>query len=398
MSAVVAQPDEPGPSAPQARGLRILVVDDSPSVRALLRGFLVREGHEVLAAEDGAAAMELFDAGRPDVVLMDVMMPNMDGIEATRLLRAGARERWVPVILLSALDAEDDVVRGLGAGADDYLVKPINLSILKAKISSFQRIAGLQRQLLDQAATLAQFREAQLAELELAGALIANIVRRDSLDDPALAWEVLPSERFSGDVVAAARSPTGELYTMLGDATGHGLTASVSLIPALQVFYGMVRRALPLADMVREINGRLKDLLPVGRYLAAALMVVDERRRRAEVWNGGMPQAFLLDAGGGICRVFASAHLPLGIAADAEFDGTCTRFDWDAPSEIVFFSDGVPEAEDAHGRPFGAERLAQILCASVAGGRAARIMQSLRGHLGTTQAIDDASILAVRLP
>lgn len=396
---VVADPvGELGSAVPVGEGLRVLVVDDSAAVRALLRGFLVREGHEVLVAGDGTAALEAFEAWGPDVVLMDVMMPIMDGIEATRHLRNHSGDRWVPVILLSALDGEDDVVRGLGAGADDYLAKPINLSILKAKISSFRRIAGMQRQLMEQAAALAQFRDTQLTEQELASALIGNIVRRDSLDDPAIGWEVLPSELFSGDVVAAARGPTGTLYTMLGDATGHGLTASVSLIPALQVFYGMVRKALPLTEVVREINGRLKDLLPVGRYLAATLMVVDERARRAEVWNGGMPPAFLFDAQGELCRTFDSTHLPLGIVADGAFDGTCVSFDWDAPREVVFFSDGVPEAEDAHGRPFGIERLSFCLRASAAGLRAASVMRELSAHLGDTAATDDASILTVRLP
>lgn len=398
MSVVAVPVSELGSAVPVGGRLRVLVVDDSAAVRALLRGFLVREGHEVLVAADGMAALEAFETGSPDVVLMDVMMPIMDGIEATRHLRTHAGDRWVPVILLSALDAEDDVVRGLGAGADDYLVKPINLSILKAKISSFRRIAGMQRQLMEQAATLAQFRDAQLTEQELASALIGNIVRRDSLDDPAIGWEVLPSELFSGDVVAAARGPEGKLYTMLGDATGHGLTASVSLIPALQVFYGMVRKALPLAEVVREINGRLKDLLPVGRYLAATLMVMDERARCAEVWNGGMPSALLFDAQGGLCRTFDSAHLPLGIVRDGEFDGTCVSFGWEAPREVVFFSDGVPEAEDAHGRPFGIDRLSASLRASAPGTRASRVMRELSAHLGETAATDDASILTVRLP
>ncbi len=398
MSVVAVPVSELGSAVPVGGRLRVLVVDDSAAVRALLRGFLVREGHEVLVAGDGMAALEAFETGRPDVVLMDVMMPVMDGIEATRHLRTHAGERWVPVILLSALDAEDDVVRGLGAGADDYLVKPINLSILKAKISSFRRIAGMQRQLMEQAATLAQYRDAQLTEQELASALIGNIVRRDSLDDPSIGWEVLPSELFSGDVVAAARGPEGKLYTMLGDATGHGLTASVSLIPALQVFYGMVRKALPLTEMVREINGRLKDLLPVGRYLAATLMVMDERVRCAEVWNGGMPPALLFDAQGDLCRTFDSAHLPLGIVRDDEFDGTCMSFGWEAACEVVFFSDGVLEAEDAHGRPFGIDRLSASLRASAPGTRASRVMHELSAHLGDTAATDDASILTVRLP
>jgi two-component system, HptB-dependent secretion and biofilm response regulator len=384
--------------AGRTEGLRVLVADDSPAVSTMLRGILVREGHAVIVAADGARALELFAASPPDIVLMDVVMPTVDGIEATRRLRERAAGRWVPVILLSALDTEDDVVRGLEAGADDYLVKPINLSILKAKIRSFQRIARMQSQVFEQAEVLGRLRDEQAAEEQLAHALIGNMVRRKGLDDPALAWEVLPSARFSGDAVAAGRGPTGRLYAMLGDATGHGLAASVSLLPALQVFYGMVRKGLPLPAMVREINACLRDVLPADRYLAAALMVVDEAGRSAEVWNGGMPCIVLLDATGAVIRRFESTHVPLGILADAAFDGACAPLVWDGPVEIAVCSDGVVEGANAAGEPFGFERLERSLGAAPAGARAARVVRDLELHLAGAAAVDDASVLTIRLP
>jgi CheY-like chemotaxis protein len=384
--------------AGRPEGLRVLVVDDSQAVSTMLRGFLVREGHAVTVASDGARALELFAASPPDIVLMDVVMPTVDGIEATRRLRERAGGSWVPVILLSALDTEDDVVRGLEAGADDYLVKPINLSILKAKIRSFQRIARMQNQVMEQAKVLGRLSDQQAAEEQLAHALIGNMIRRKGLDDPALAWEVLPSARFSGDAVAAARGPTGRLYAMLGDATGHGLAASVSLLPALQVFYGMVRKALPLPALVREINACLRDVLPSDRYLAAALMVVDEAGRAAEVWNGGLPRIALLDAAGVVIERFESAHVPLGILADAVFDDACAPLRWDAPAEIAVCSDGVVECENAAGEAFGFERLERSLRAGPAGSRAARVVRDLEAHLAGAAAVDDASVLTIRLP
>ncbi|MEO8039518.1 MAG: SpoIIE family protein phosphatase [Betaproteobacteria bacterium] len=379
-------------------GLRILAVDDSAPVRALLKGFLEREGHEVTLASDGDHALELFESVDPDLVLMDVVMPKLDGIEATRRIRCIAPGRWVPVILLSALDSEDDAVQGLRAGADDYLAKPLNLSILKAKISSFRRIADMQLQLAQQASALALFHEEQIEEQELANALIGNFARSEGLADPAIDWAVLPSQRFSGDVVAAVRSPSGALYTMLGDATGHGLTASVSLIPALQIFYGMGRKGMPLGQMVAEINARLKELLPVGRYLAVSLMVLDEQARAAEVWNGGLPPTLVIDAQGECSDVLESAHLPLGILGEADFDSSCAVLRWSGPAEVVFYSDGVIEAQDAAGIAFGLDRLRQGLSAAGAGTRAERVEQDLRAHLGAIAATDDASILAVLLP
>lgn len=390
-AAVVARP-----VAPSAR-LRILVADDSAAVIALLRGFLVREGHEVVVAADGGEALVQFERQRPDLVLMDVVMPTMDGIAATRRLREIAAGRWVPVILLSALDTEDDVVRALEAGGDDYLVKPINLSVLKAKIRSFQRIAVMQTQLVEQAARLERLSDERQMEEQVANALIGNMVRREGLNDPLLAWEVRPSSRFSGDAVAAVRASNGHLYAMLGDATGHGLTASVSLLPALQVFYGMAQKGLPLRAIVREINARLRDLLPVGRYLAAVLMLLDESARSLEIWNGGMPAALLLDGTGATVSTHPPAHVPLGILSEAEFDHRCDVLRWGDAGQIVVHSDGVTDCQNASGEPFGPERLHRSLRAALPEARAARVRDDLNDHLAGGTGFDDASVLTVLL-
>ena len=384
------------PAASNAR-LRVLVADDSAAVTALLRGFLLREGHEVVVAADGREAVAQFERQRPDLVLMDVVMPTMDGIAATRRLREIAAGRWIPVILLSALDAEDDVVRGLEAGGDDYLVKPINLSVLKAKIRSFQRIAVMQAQLVEQAERLERLSNERQMEEQVANALIGNMVRREGLNDPLLAWEVLPSSRFSGDAVAAARGPYGHLYAMLGDATGHGLTASVSLLPALQVFYGMAQKGLPLRAIAREINARLRELLPVGRYLAAVLMMIDEDARSLEIWNGGMPAALLLDGAGAPVSSHPAAHVPLGILREADFDHRCDVLRWDAPAQLMVHSDGVTDCQNASGEPFGPERLCRSLRAAPPEARAARVRSDLNAHLAGGPGFDDASILTVLL-
>jgi CheY-like chemotaxis protein len=380
-----------------ASRLRVLVVDDSPSVLALLRGFLAREGHDVVAAEDGERGLALFHETAPDLVLMDVMMPVLDGIEATRRLRTMATARWVPVILLSALDTEDDVVQGLDAGADDYLIKPINLSILRAKIRSFRRILELQRHLLDQARVLVEFRDDQLAEEELARALLRNIARPEGLRDPAVSSEVIAAERFSGDVAAVARGADGALYGMLGDATGHGLTASVSLIPALQVFFGTARKGLPLETVVREMNRGLREVLPVGRYLAAALVRVDGSSNRASVWNGGMPPVLVLDGAGRERHCLASRNVPLGILQDADFCADCEAICWNDARELVLLSDGVVEAEDTTGVPYGMLRVKRTLQNAILGERVAACMRALRDHLGGVPARDDASMLAIRV-
>ncbi len=398
MSAAVAATSAHRTAPRSDPAARILVVDDSPSVVALLRGFLVHEGYEVVVATNGLEALERYAEQPPDLVLMDVMMPELDGIETVRRMRAEhSADAWVPVIFLSALDTEDDAVRALEAGGDDFVGKPVNLSILRAKMRSMARIAALQKEQRLQATALRAARDEELAEQELAQALISNIVLREGVNDRAIEWTVLPSQRFSGDVVAAARAPDGALYALLADATGHGLTASVSLIPALQVFYGMAKKGLPVPELVTEMNARLKDLMPVGRYIAAVVIRLEPDGLSGVAWNGGMPALVLLDPDGGVCASLASNHLPLGIAGPAQFDPFPARFRGERGGLLAAFSDGVLEAEREDGEAFGPGAALDAIRGAGAGRRVAALCAALKAHIGSDSPPDDASALLVRL-
>ncbi|MEK7738028.1 MAG: response regulator, partial [Pseudomonadota bacterium] len=132
-----------------AQSFTVQVVDDTAANRQILQVFLKKLGFKVIAAEDGIQAVEQFSVSRPDIVLMDVMMPVMDGYEATRRIKALCGERWVPVVFLSALDKHENLVAGLDAGGDDYLHKPVNFVVLEAKLRSLMRTMNVQQALAE---------------------------------------------------------------------------------------------------------------------------------------------------------------------------------------------------------------------------------------------------------
>jgi len=119
---------------------RILCVDDMADILALLQRFLESEGYEVVCAANGAQALDLASSERPDVILLDVMMPGLDGIEVCRRVKADPHLRSIPVILLTARGDDQDVIRGLDAGADDYVTKPFKREILAARVRSAVRV------------------------------------------------------------------------------------------------------------------------------------------------------------------------------------------------------------------------------------------------------------------
>ena len=137
--------------------MKILVVDDTLTERMILSAVLKKLGHEVVTGEDGREAVELYAEHQPDLLLMDVMMPVMDGHQAAREIRAhqALAEDWVPIIFLSGRSEARDIQQGIEAGGDDYLTKPVDQTVLAAKMKAMQRIAAMRGRLLEVSRELA---------------------------------------------------------------------------------------------------------------------------------------------------------------------------------------------------------------------------------------------------
>jgi len=150
---------------------RILVVDDTPMNVKLLEGVLTGHGYEVLTAGSGAAALERVREDRPDLVLLDVVMPELSGYEVCRRLRADESTRLLPIVMVTALDPGQERVKGIEAGADDFLTKPINQAELLARVRSLLRVKALHDELGELNRTLEQRVRDQVAQLERLGRL-----------------------------------------------------------------------------------------------------------------------------------------------------------------------------------------------------------------------------------
>jgi len=127
--------------------MKILIVDDSATIRAGLSKLVKRMGHSVIEADDGDKALNAYLRDRPDLVLIDVMMPVMDGYEAAQRMRKSNPEEWVPIIFLSSKEDDQDLDRAIESGGDDYLVKPVSFVVLNAKIRALHRLETMRSKL-----------------------------------------------------------------------------------------------------------------------------------------------------------------------------------------------------------------------------------------------------------
>lgn len=494
--------------------MKVLAVDDNRTNLHILQVFLKKLGHDVILAENGEEAVRRFQSDAPDMILLDIMMPIMDGFEAARRIKAISRERWTPVIFLSALNRDENLVEGLDAGADDYLTKPINFVVLEAKLRSMQRSLAMQQASIDSlrrlqtisdnvadaivtmdeqgliasanrsaerifgwpssellgqsiralipdlaqntgagssglereadaqhrdgrrfAATIsvtqidldnkrmsigvirdiserkqaeerlresarqlqAYFDQTQ-SEQQLAMRLMEKQLHRSGLKDERLHYKVIPAENFSGDIVAAARSPEGRFYALLADATGHGLPAAISVLPVLALFYRMAKLNGSVGEIVQELNQQLKESMPIGRFVAATLLCLDEANRSGTIWVGGTPQAFMFDRWGQLTRIFASENLALGIIDSREMECRPVEFTWESETQLLLCSDGLLEAANKDGAQFGIDGLTAAAANTSPANRFQQIDAALVRHLDGGVASDDVSLMVIDCP
>lgn len=346
---------------PPQQALTVLVAEDGAADRTLLAQIVRRQGHQVFTAENGEQAVALFVERRPQLVLLDALMPVMDGFEAARQIKALAGEALVPIIFLTSLNEEEGLVRCLEAGGDDFMAKPYSAVILGAKIRAMDRLRRLQATVLEQRDQITRHHHHLLNEQRVAKAVFDKVAHSGCLSAPNIRYLQSPYALFNGDLMLAAFTPAGDMRVLLGDFTGHGLPAAVGAMPLAEVFYGMTAKGYGMAQILREMNAKLKRILPVDMFCCALLLDLSLQRGSVEVWNGGMPDGYRLSVSGHMLSSLSSRHLPLGILAAERFDDSTEVLPLAPGERLLLLSDGVLDTADDQERLFGVERLRAVL-------------------------------------
>ncbi|WP_028303576.1 ATP-binding SpoIIE family protein phosphatase [Oceanospirillum maris] len=376
--------------------MRILAVDDTRANLVLLQAMLKRSGHDVVTAGNGEEALKVFVEQQPDLVLMDVMMPGMDGFEAAQKLQEMAAPRWVPIIFISAAATEEYYIKGHQSGGADYLFKPINQVILNTKIDSIKRIVDMQDTLHSQNTALQEYVEKDESERRISRHIMEHMAESEGLEDPLIKSMITPAEQFSGDVLCAARSPSNRLYMLIGDAVGHGLAAAINTLPISGTFYSMVYKGFELQTIGKELNRRIKEAMPTGCFVACGIIMIDPSESFAEVWNAGLPTFYCVDSHGHVSDTFESTQLPLGVLGGDQYEVSSEIIPYRPGHQIIVFSDGLIEAENDEGEFFGIERL--LGCLHNPENRLDDIRYALEDFMGDEKPHDDVTLALIDMP
>ncbi|NLW05635.1 MAG: serine/threonine-protein phosphatase [Pseudomonadaceae bacterium] len=266
---------------------------------------------------------------------------------------------------------------------DSILVVLLNL------LGSSRAISGY-TQKLETAINLSEQENTMAAEVLYGHLLVKNTDQLAGIN-----YQICSSSRFSGDIIQVKRSPSGSTFILVADATGHGLSATITVMPVISVFNAMVQKGYQLPFILSEMNKHLVRDLPDDRFVAAILVEIDPAHNEVSIWNGAMPAALKLNKQGEIIKEFHSKHMALGILDDAMFDSTPERLTLPKDGHLMVYSDGLIEQENSKQQQFGNQLLNQLLQQKITQDPIKSVIQSVLDFAELEQPDDDISLCQI---
>ena len=364
----------------------ILVVDDTPENIDVLRGILSAD-YTIKVANSGQLALKVVAAQPPSLILLDVMMPGMDGYEVCRQLKASPLTCAIPIIFVTAKAETGDEVHGLTLGAVDYLIKPVVPAIVRARVQTQLALRQAQHELEEKNLTLRD-------EKELLEDIVSRMRSASPFDSLKVRYIQSSLERTAGDIVLSAYRPDGAQHVLIGDFSGHGLPAAFGGPLVSYIFYHMSAEGCALRHIIEEVNRILCRQLPTQLYMASAALELSPDRKRAMVWNCGMPPVLCM--GTASVNRINSGGLPLGISESADTYDPHILAETESGMHFYLYSDGVTEAMSVERELYGQVRLEALVS------RIHReqlpletIWQELDAYCGTQGLSDDAVMVEI---
>jgi sigma-B regulation protein RsbU (phosphoserine phosphatase) len=382
-----------------ARAARLLVVDDNELNRDMLSRRLAKEGHAVAVAADGKQALEMVRSGEFDLVLLDIMMPEMDGFQVLEHLKGDRALSNIPVVMISASEETASVVRCIELGAEDYLPKPFNPVILKARVD-----ASLEKKRLrdrEQLYAKSLERELEIGRKIQAGFFPADIPRIDGWE---IAVRFYPARQVAGDFYDVFDVGNGRVACVLADVCDKGVGAALFMAlfrTLIRAVAGQPRSVFDKPDEILKRAATLTNDYIAGThgqsnmFATAFLAIVEPGTDRITYINAGHEAPIVLTAAGAVRERLAPTGAALGLMPQLKFE--VAEVSLGAGELLLALTDGITEARGADGF-FGEERLLSLAGRSWTSALALlnAIDRSVEEHVGGEERSDDITMMALR--
>jgi phosphoserine phosphatase RsbU/P len=384
-------------------GARLLVVDDNEDNRYTLTLQLELEGYRnITTAEDGQEALLLLEQQEFDLLLLDVMMPKLDGYQVLQRLKAQGRLHDLPVVMISALNEVASVVRCIELGAEDYLPKPFDPVLLRARVG-----ASLEKKRLrdEVRVHLARVEEELASARQLQMGMVPTVFPPPSKERPIELFATMePAREVGGDLYDFFDGPDGSLYFLIGDVSGKGVPAALFMARTKNLVRLITRMAraddgsaLAPSEIVSMVNQELCQDNAGLMFVTLFFGVVRPDCGEVSFCNAGHNPPYRLRAAMAEQLPIATGR-PVGLRTGSAYETVTLSI---SPGDLLYlYSDGITEAADVSGELFSEQRLEQALLTTPAASANAvvgAVADAVRRFVGVAQQSDDMTAMAMRL-
>jgi serine phosphatase RsbU (regulator of sigma subunit) len=398
---------------------KILLVDDEPANLLALEVVLSDLGEKLVKASSGAEALRWLLKEDFALILLDVRMPDMDGLETAALIRQRRRCQQTPIIFLTGHGADDAAMfRGYSLGAVDFLLKPFQPKVLRSKVAVFVDIYHKTERIKRQSELLRRLQqqehERQLAEaqerwqaerlhdqIRIAREIQQHLFPAAPLPLPGfdISGGSYPAEATGGDYFDYIPMPDGSLAAVIGDISGHGFGPALLMAELRAYLRAFMLTRTDLRETIGLVNRALVVDTPEDRFATLVVAQLDSRTRSLIYASAGHQPSYILEKNGLVKMTLNNNAVPLAVTADATFE-TTPPISLEPGDMVVMFTDGVLEAHDSDQELFGVERTLELVRSNR--DRSAReivdrLYSSARAFCGSRTQVDDMTAIVIKV-
>lgn len=337
---------------------QILVIDDDRAVQILLKRMLERQGYEVITTSNGEEGIAKALDYHPALIICDWVMPGLNGLDVCRHVKKDSNLATTFFILLTSLDSIADRVKGLDAGADDFITKPVEQNELQARVRAGLRLHQMSHELKAQK----QLLEDELAE---AAEYVRSLLPPPMIEPLKIDFRFIPSQQLGGDCFDYYWLDPDYLAIYLLDTAGHGLKATLPSISVLNLLRSRALKSLNYyqpSEVLRALNDTFQMNYKNDKYFTIWYGVYNRAKRQLIYASAGHPPAVLLSknlANKPEVKLLKTPGMPVGMFPEAKYkDDFCII---DEPSTLYIFSDGAYEITRPDGTVWNLDSFIQIL-------------------------------------
>jgi sigma-B regulation protein RsbU (phosphoserine phosphatase) len=366
----------------------ILIVEDNPASLEIMQVRLEASDYRVITATDGEEGLAKAQSSLPDLILLDVMMPKMDGLEVCRRLKNNDSLPFMPIIMVTAKTDTKDVIAGLEAGGDEYLTKPVDHGSLVARVKSMLRIKELHDTVITQSTQL---------ENQLKTASKIQTLFWPELPAPEggiRTWAVSqPASYVGGDFYDAIILPDKSVLAYVADVSGKGVAAALIMAAVSTKIRAEASLQQNLNLILRAVNGSMYELASTEGYFATMLLLKYwPRMKKIEMIRAGHINPVLVSPTG-VREISGLKGVSLGVMEEVDYE--LAELVLEPGESLLLFSDGVTEAENERVEQFGYQRLIDHLLTSKSFPHGEGLLESIREWRGQAVVNDDLTIFEI---